>query len=221
LDQLKVVGRFLFFSSGTALGHVLFASVDRLVVGAVVSVSAVAYYSVSIAIAVNLLAAADMLTRPLMPAVSDWARRGDWQTIRICLGRVTAWIAVVELLIGTALILLAHPLLTVWLGQEFSSQGTTAFRVLVAVFAIVAVGAPAFHVANGIGRPWITAVGGATGGALTILLIAALAPRWGIVGAAVANVAGLTALLPLIYLAWKLPAAGSRDIPAFSDPSHA
>jgi O-antigen/teichoic acid export membrane protein len=211
--QVGIIGRFLLFTSATALGHVLFASLDRVVVAAVVGVSAVAYYSVAIAIAVNLLSAADLVTRPLMPAMSAWASERDWSRIRRTLLRSTILIAALEFAAALVLVAASRPFLDVWLGSQFAEHALTPFRVLVVTFAVAAVGAPGFHAANGCGHAWAPAIGGTVGGAATIVLIIALAPLWNVTGAALANLAGWSALLPLCYMMWKLRAQQSpRDV---------
>ena len=62
----------------------------------------------------------------------------------------------------------------------------------------------AYQVANGMGSPWAPALGGTVGGAMTIVFIFLLAPRWGVTGAATANLWAWTALFPLAYMLWKL-----------------
>jgi O-antigen/teichoic acid export membrane protein len=202
--ELRTLLRFSSFTSITALGHVLFASLDRVVVGAVLGASAVAYYSVSIGVALTLLTFADVLTRPLMPAASAWVSVGNWSLVRSWLVRATLALVVIEALAAGVLLAISAPFMTLWLGSDFAHHALPAFRILVVVFAVVAVGAPAFHIANGVGYPWAPAVGGFTGGALTIASILLLAPKWGVTGAAAANVWAWLALFPLVYLMWKI-----------------
>jgi O-antigen/teichoic acid export membrane protein len=210
--ELRTLLRFSAFTGVTAVGHVLFASLDRVVVGAVLGPSAVAYYSVSIGLAINLLFVADALTRPLMPAASAWTSVRDWGRVRAWLKRATLGVAVLELVAAGILLLVSEPFLTLWLGSDFTEHAVTPFRILVVVFAVVAVGAPAFHIANGAGYPWAPALGGSVGGALTIVFIFLLAPTWGVSGAAAANFWGWTALFPLAYLTWKFrPRASLSD----------
>ena len=201
--QVRTMLQFSLFTSVTALGNVLFASLDRIFVGGLLGASAVAYYSVSIGVALTLLNLADVLTRPLMPAASAWASIGDWRRVRAWLVRTTLGLALLEAAAAAILLLASEPFLSLWLGSDFAGHSLTAFRILVVIFAVVAVGAPGFHVANGVGRPWAPAIGSVIGGLLTIVSIFILAPRWGLTGAAAANVWAVTALFPLAYLLWN------------------
>ena len=73
---------YVFFTSVSSLGSILFASVDRIAVGAVIDLRAAAYYAVSIGIATKLLSLSDVLTRPLMPASSSLQRAGEIDLVR-------------------------------------------------------------------------------------------------------------------------------------------
>jgi O-antigen/teichoic acid export membrane protein len=204
MAHLRTIGRFMVFTAGTALGGVLFASLDRIAVGVVAGLSAVTYYTVSIAVAQNLLTVADVLSRPLMPAASEWASNDEWARVRRWLLRSTASIAVLECIAGAILLAISEPFMRAWMGASFTTHALSGFRILIVVFTLTAIGAPAFHIANGTGHPWAPALGGTAGGTLTLVLIVVLAPRWHATGAAFANVGAWLALFPLIYMWHRL-----------------
>jgi O-antigen/teichoic acid export membrane protein len=208
IAHLRTIAGFMMFTAGTALGGALFASLDRIVVGAVAGLSAVAYYAVSISVAQNLLTMADVVARPLMPASSVWASNEEWARVRRWLVRSTALIAALEFFAATVLLAVSEPFMTAWMGASFTEHALSGFRILIVVFAVAAVGASAFHIANGTGYPWAPTVGGTVGGLLTLALIVLLAPIWGVTGAAAANVGGLLSLFPLVYMWRKLEGTG-------------
>jgi O-antigen/teichoic acid export membrane protein len=202
--QLREICSFVAFSSLTGIGNVLFAFVDRIAVAAVLGVSAVAYYSVATGVAINLLRVAGVITKPLMPATSSRAGASDWAAVKRLMRHATGAVGALELVGCGVLLAASGPLIRIWLGPDFGSHVLTAFRILIVVFALAAIGAPAYQIANGIGAPWVPALAGVLGGILTIVLIFVLAPVWGIAGAAAANAGGLTALFPLVYLSRRL-----------------
>lgn len=197
-SQARLTARFVAFSSVSSAGSVLFSSLDRIVVGMVLGVSAVAYYTVVVGIATYLLSAADVLTRPLMPAVSSWASAGQWDRVRSYLVRSTVAIAALESLAAGVLLLASRPFMTLWLGADFTSHALMPFRILIIAYAGVALFAPAYHVANGSGLPWLPAIGGITGGVLSIVGIVVLGPVWGLTGVAWANCAYWTNVVILV-----------------------
>ena len=118
--------------------------------------------------ATSLLTLAGVLTQPLMPAASAWSSSGQWERTSRYLARSTLAIAVMELTLACVLLLISRPFMYLWLGESVAVQILTPFRILILVYAVIAVCAPAYNVANGSGFPWIPAIGGLVGGLLTI-----------------------------------------------------
>jgi O-antigen/teichoic acid export membrane protein len=179
--------RFTALTSVSGLGSLLFSMVDRIAVGITLGVSAVAYYVVAVGIATNLLTLAGVLTQPLMPAASSWVSSGQWERARNFLRRSTLAIAALELTLASVLLLFSRPFMDLWLGEGFAPRALTPLRILVLVYAVIAISAPAYHIANGSGFPRIPAVTGIVGGLLTVLLILLFGWLWGLPGAAWAN----------------------------------
>jgi O-antigen/teichoic acid export membrane protein len=210
-SQARLTARFVTYSSMSSAGSVLFSSLDRVVVGMVLGVSAVAYYTVIVGIATYLLSVADVLTRPLMPAVASWASTEQLGRVRRYLVRSTVLIAALECLAVGVLLLASRPFMTLWLGADFTAHALIPFRILVIVYGGVALCAPAYHVANGYGLPWLPAIGGMTGGVLSILCIWVLGQAWGLTGAAWANFAYWTNFVILVSLLRTLRHSHSAD----------
>jgi len=85
---------------------------------------------------------------------------------------------------------------------------------LVVVYAVYSLNAPAYYIASGIGQAWIGMVGAVLGGALTIALIVALAPHFGIEGAAAANGGYAASLVIVAYVYRQLsgPAGWNKRV---------
>jgi O-antigen/teichoic acid export membrane protein len=186
-SQARLMLRFTAFTSVAALGTLLFSAADRITVGVVLGTAAVAYYVVAVGIAGNLLILADVLTRPLMPASSSFIGAGQWARVRMYLVRSTSAIAALELAMSVILLLISRPAMTAWLGADVTAHALSSLRVLIVAYAVIGVFAPAYHIANGSGFPWLPALGGLAGGFLTVWLIIIMGREWGLVGAAWAN----------------------------------
>lgn len=199
----RETARFISAMSLTAAGIVVFSAFDRVAVGIAVGLPAVTYYTVSIGIASKILNFADIVTRPLMPAASAWMERGGVDVVRGYLRRSSRLVAATTVPMCVALFASCGPLMRWWLGAAVAHHAVPPFRVLVVVYTLIALIAPAFHIANGVGRPWLPALTTSAGGAATIALIFVLGPRLGVVGAAWAN-AGycLNLLLPVSLVFW-------------------
>jgi O-antigen/teichoic acid export membrane protein len=181
----------------TGAGLLLFTSVDRIIVGAVIDLKAVTYYSVTIGIANKILYLADVATRPLLPASS--ALHGHAASVLHYLRRATIVVSFTALSVGIVMLAGSGPFLRWWLGDAFAEHALGTFRILIVVYAVVAIAAPAYHVINGIGLAWFSAAVTIVGGGVTLLLIAALSPTHGVSGAALANSAyWVSLMLPIL-----------------------
>jgi O-antigen/teichoic acid export membrane protein len=185
-----VLRRMLSFSlmSGiTGFGSQIFSFADRLAVGVVLGLDAVAYYTIIISIANKILQLSSALTGALMPAVSSWMASGDIRRVRAYFLRATSALVVLNFLAASILLVLSGTLLRLWMGEEFANQVLAPFRALIVIYALISLNAPAYFVANGMGNPGINALAAIIGGCLTIGLILKWGEILGLVGAVLAN----------------------------------
>ncbi|HZO97826.1 MAG TPA: oligosaccharide flippase family protein [Gaiellaceae bacterium] len=187
--HVRRLSSYLAFTSATSIGSLMFDSLDRIAVGATLGVRAVTYYSVSVSVANKIHYVADVAARPLMPAASRWLARGEDAVARAVLVRATMRVAAGSLVAAAVAVAASEPLLRLWMGRDFTDHALDAFRILVVVYALTAICAPAYHVANGIGLPWVNAAAALAGGASSVALIVVLSRPWGLIGAAWANAA--------------------------------
>jgi O-antigen/teichoic acid export membrane protein len=195
---------FMVFSGATGASQQLFRYMDRITVGAVLGLSSVAYYTVLTGIVNRLVALSGTLTEALMPAASSWCATGNRDRLRKYLWRSTAIIALMNLTLGVFLIVFSEMLLRLWMGTEFAGQTLASFRILVLIYSLSAMTAPAYHIANGIGVPWANTLGGALGSVGTIVLIVVLGRLFDLEGASWANAASWARFIALAYVIYKL-----------------
>lgn len=207
----EVMRRMLSFSlmSGiSGIGGQIFNFADRLAVGAVLGLDAVAYYTIIIGVASKILQFSSALTSALMPAVSSWMTSGNVRRVRSYFLRATAVLLGFNFLVASILLILSDTVLRFWMGEAFAFHVIVPFRILVMVYAGISVNAPAYYVAYGMGIPYLSAIAAILGGLLTIGLIFLLGPGWNLTGAAVANLGFITTFIqPIgvwIYLRSRL-----------------
>jgi O-antigen/teichoic acid export membrane protein len=85
------------------------------------------------------------------------------------------------------------------LGSTFAVHSTDVMRLLVLTYAVLALTTVPYYVVMASGRPRLAAIYGVAAAALNVVLIIALIPPFGIVGAAVAYLASTVAALPFIW----------------------
>lgn len=138
------------------------------------------------------------------PMVADLSSQGHWAELQQLYQTATRWILTMALPVFIGLALLAGPLLTVF-GPDFRA-GTDALRILaVAQLLNIAVGSVTYLLTMS-GHPAAATVNSAVGLTLTVGLNLWLVPRWGLLGAAIAQGAMLATvnLLGLIEVRWLL-----------------
>jgi O-antigen/teichoic acid export membrane protein len=211
---------FTLMTGISGIGTLLFQSVDRVVVGAVLGLRTVAYYSITVGIAGKMLALADAAARPLMPMASAAYGRGDVAVVRDQLRRWTTAAAVVAAGVTAIGVAAAGPFLHAWLGEAAESAAATPLRILIVVYALCFIAVPGYHVANGVGHPALSAAAAVLGGAGTIALIVVLGKHFGLNGAALANGAYLvTLLIPFLIARVLRKRMGSGDTARSVEPT--
>jgi O-antigen/teichoic acid export membrane protein len=201
-EVLRKLFSFALMSGISGLGSRIFSFADRLAVGAVLGLEAVAYYTVIISVATKILHLSSALTNALMPAVSAWMVSGAIQRVRAYFLGTTVALFTLNFLIASVLLILSRPLLHLWMGEAFASHTLLPFRILTVIYALISLNTPAHYVAFGIGRPGINALAGIAGGCLTIGLILIWGRTGGLLGVAFANGGYLItwAMIGYIYL---------------------
>jgi O-antigen/teichoic acid export membrane protein len=186
------------------LGSQIFSSVDRLAVGRILGVEAVAYYSVATAIAVKLLQVVSSLSQGFMPNASEAMVAGDFHRLYRLFVRGTWVSGFISVSLAVITIILSKPFLQFWVGPEFTAHSLSMFRILIFAYAFIAITSPAYFIANGIGIPWINSIGTISGGIITIVLIFILGNIWALQGIAWANYGYLINIFVVLYVYYKL-----------------
>ncbi|MGA8182878.1 MAG: flippase, partial [Terriglobia bacterium] len=155
-----LVGRLLGFGGWVtvsgAVGPIL-VFFDRFLIGALVSIAAVGFYTPPYMISTKLWILPGSLMSTLFPAFSSSAGRGDHEWIRNALLRSLKFIL---LTVGPAALVLAffaRPLLTIWVGPKFAAEGTPVLQILAAGVLVNSLAQVPYNLLQGIGRPDLTA----------------------------------------------------------------
>ncbi len=170
----------------------IMVSMDRFVVGSVLSMSAVAYYTAPYEAVTKMWLLPAAVTGVLFPEFAALIRH---RSPRAGMLYRTAIAAVIVLLfpLTAAVVAFAHEGLAFWLGPIYAAQSTVVLRWLAAGVLINSVATVPFTLVQGAGRPDLTAKLhlAELGPYLLILWLCIL--RFGIVGAAVAWTARVAA----------------------------
>ena len=158
---------------------------DRFVIGSLISVAAVAYYTAPYEAITRLWMVPSAATGALFPAFSSGFRLDRVRVARLY-RRAIGTVFVILLPIVVTIVLFAGQLLRVWLGPAYAANGETVLRWLAVGVLVNSVGQVAFAFVQGAGRPDIPAKLHALEVPFYVMLLWLLIPTFGIAGVAAA-----------------------------------
>jgi O-antigen/teichoic acid export membrane protein len=196
---LREVFGFGCFSWMQALAGVTFSYADRFIVGALLGTAPVAVYVICVQAAqpIHGLTAAGF--NFLFPHLSSRYEAGELYGPRRVFKLALITNVAVAGILSLPLVLLARPILRVWMGPEFAEQGHLVLVVLAVSYAALAINVVPHNSLLALGQVRIVAVLNIAGGIILLGLMALLIPRSGLAGAATGR-AIYTTLLAIGYM---------------------
>lgn len=174
----------------------VFVYLDRLLVGSLLNLDAVAYYAAPYDLASKLLIVPSSVVGVLFPAFSGLAARGADEELGVVLARSTKYIAAMMVPLVIVLWLFSDAILQAWLGPAFALHSTGVLRVLGLAVLINSLGYAPFALVQAAGRPRLIAIYHLLELPLYALVAVAFIVGLGIEGAALAW---------LLRMAWTIP----------------
>jgi O-antigen/teichoic acid export membrane protein/glycosyltransferase involved in cell wall biosynthesis len=188
-------------------------NLDRFVIGALISVQAVSYYSAPYEAVGRLGILPNSLLTALFPVFSMLKAGMAEEKLRDLFGRTLKYVLASSGILIVPIVLLSRVILRLWLGQEFALRSSLVMQLITAGFFFLSFSYVAFNLIQGIGRTDLT-------GKIHILLLLTYIPLlwvgvrfWGIDGAAAAWFLqlGLQAGFQY-YVVWRLGFASFSDL---------
>ena len=158
---------------------------DRFLIGAWLSVAAVAYYVTPYEVVTKLMLLTAALSRVLFPAFS--AGHGvDNRRMTILYSRGIRVLIAALFPVALIFVVFAHPAIQLWLGPEFAKQSTAVMQWLALGVFFNAPGQIAFAMVQAVGRPDLTAKLHLVEAPFYLFALWFLVGKFGIQGAAIA-----------------------------------
>lgn len=157
--SLRAVGPLLRLGGWMSLSGVLTQVslyADRFLIGALLSLAAVAFYATPLDLVMRLWILPVAVAQALLPALASSFRAMPAETAAL-LRRGVLLIAGLVLPGCVALSVLAHPLLRLWLGVAFADGGAEVLRILAVGILFSCAGFAPGALLDAIGRPDVTA----------------------------------------------------------------
>lgn len=159
----------------------LLATLDQIVVGSVLNVARVTYYSVPMTFVTRSQIVAVALMRTLFPALS----RAEPEAARELAGRAASTLAYGYGALCVPAIFVAPIFFSLWLGSSFAAQASPVAAILLMGVWVNGLAMVPFNLLQAQGRPHLTAIFHAAEAVPFVGLLLLLTSRFGLVGAAV------------------------------------
>ncbi len=189
---------------------------DRFVIGALLPPNQLAYYAAPFEMVARLLVLPTSLTGALFPALAS-AQHHDVAQAHALRRRALQLTAVLVLPAALVGVLLARPLLQLWLGEEFAQHGSLAMQILLVGFAFNALAQIPMVALHGHGRARSTATLHLVELPIYAVFLYAMVSAHGLAGAALAW--STRGALDLVALSLMLRRAERQ--PMLSSPTQA
>jgi O-antigen/teichoic acid export membrane protein len=214
--HLRVVRPLLTYGGWVTVSGVIspfLVSVDRFVIGALVSMAAVGYYAAPSEIVGRLTIFPGSLVVTLFPAFSSLDALGARERLGRLYARSVKFLLVALGPVLALLIVFARQILRLWLGSDFAAQSTSVLQILAVGVLLNSLALVPYTLIQGLGRPDVTAKFHLLELPLYAAVLWLLVRHLGIGGAAVAWTmrVGFDALL-LFGAAWRLRFASVRTL---------
>ena len=183
LPPLLVYGGWVTVSNFIAP---LLSYVDRLLIGSLVSMSAVGYYSAPYEAINRAWVVPGTLAATLLPAFTNLDTGGSKRHLEELCSRSLKSLLLISAPTLLTLALFAKPVLRWWLGADFAVQGTSALQILALGMLINSAALVPAILLQGVGRPDLTGTFGLLEFVFQVGACWFLVKRFGIAGAAAA-----------------------------------
>lgn len=206
---LVSIARFSGFAYLSRITTVAYTQGDKLIVGAVLTMSALAHYAIPFMLVGRLYALTYRLGSILFPVASALGTTNDARRLRDIYLYGTRYTFFVNVAVASVLVILAREILHYWMGKDVAEAGAGILVILtLASLANSLTNVPSL-VNDGLGHPKVTGLFSIAHAVVGLLLAFLLVTPYGIAGAAYAQLITST-FAALVFLGF----VHGRTIPA-------
>ena len=182
-----VRAKLLIFSGWSFLSRLAtlsYAHADKLIIGYLAGVAALAWFTVAATLANRVLSLTFRLSGVFFPASSALAARGELQRLDRAYLKATRYVVFLNASILVLVAVFAQPILRYWIDDEFARRGATVLAVMALSQFVDALSSLPALVNDGMGHPRTSGMFALTRALAGVAIVYAGVAGWGIDGAA-------------------------------------
>jgi len=198
-DVLGKLASFSGYAYLSRLASLAYTQGDKLIIGALVSMSALTYYAVPFLLANRVYGLSYRMSSVLLPAASSLAAIHQHARMEELYLYSARYVFFINCVLSLLLVAIAQEILLYWIGPEMAAAGTLIL-VLIALGNLLdsLTNAPSL-VNDALGRPKITGLFAISRAILGLSLVYVLVQAMGVIGAAVGQLL-VSAIVPAVFL---------------------
>lgn len=173
---------------------------DRVLVAYFLPIATVAFYAIPYSLAEKTWMGVGNITSAIFPSASELSAMEAREKLRELYLRATKMVVLAGLPVTVVLVAVPAQILRYWIGDEFAVRSALTLQLLALGFLFNILGHVPYVIAQGIGRPWVSAKYSLLNGAVNLALFLLLIPRYGIVGAGAGFLLSEALVMPLLIL---------------------
>ena len=170
-----------FLSRFAALSY---AHADKLIIGALVGVTGLAYFTVAATLANRMLGLTFRISSVFFPAASALVANGELARLDHAYLKATRYVVYLNAAMLVLLAVFAYPLLSLWIGADFARNGAAVLALMALSQFIDSLTSLPSLVNDGMGHPRLSGLFAVARALAELAIVYAGVAGWGIVGAA-------------------------------------
>ena len=202
--RARIRGELLGFSAYSFLSRfatLSYVHADKLIIGALAGVTALAYFTVAATLANRVLGLSFRLSGVLFPAASALAASGELVRLDRLYLKATRYVVFLNAAILVLVAVFAHQVLRYWMNEEFARHGALVLAVMALAQFVDSLTSLPSLVNDGMGHPRISGLFAVSRALAGLGIVYAGVAGWGIDGAAWGHLLG-SVLFSTAFLAY-------------------
>jgi O-antigen/teichoic acid export membrane protein len=199
-ESFKVIFQFGGFAFLATISGLIISQLDRLILGSFLGPAAVTYYVIPGNLTVKILNLVNAICSIIFPLSAALIAKKATKDLHKLYKRSFRLVIYLLLFICVPALFFANKFLLYWLGQDFATNSTVVFVVLILTYAISTFHVVPFLLAFGANKPKYSAMYALITAVLNVILMWLLIPRFGINGAAYAYLIAVAIPTPLFVM---------------------
>lgn len=207
------VFNYSIFTFIASLGNILRFHLDSIVIGIIISVSAITPYSLAQRLMTYFMLMIGEIFSVTTPHYSTFEAKKDMASIRNLFVKSTFYSALISFFVASMFIIYGDILISLWVGETYALKSYSVLLILSIGFAVYLSQYPTISVAYGIEKHKVLAILTVFEGVMNLALSVILARKMGLVGVAIGTTVPLIitrAIIQPVYICSTLGLPLSR-----------